>query len=289
VDKETKKHIQREAEEFGCFGLIHGCAKNIYSRNDFYASSATKADGPFYCPTCNSDAIIRKCSERIDHFAHSARLTPAISAHESELHLQCKNEICEQLSHKFPDGKWAIERTIPENKSKGIPELRPDISGRINGEPVAIEIQVSALGITKILKRCSAYSKRGIALLWIVPLHTPLENEPIRPRLYERYLHSIYFGRTYYWWKGQGLKLKAIHYAPATRHIEYKEWHENGTHMSGGGYDLTYKVIKTPLPGPEMSIDTDFKKIFRNTFTPENERKAVPEILIWQDKNSAWW
>lgn len=171
MEEEIKKHLRLEAEEVGCFGLIQGPAKNIYTQKKYYASLATKADGPFYCPVCNSEAIIRKCSEKIDHFAHSARLTPVIGAHESELHSQCKNEICNQLSKNFPDGKWEVERIIPENKNIDVPELRPDISGRINQERVAIEIQVSALSITKILKRCSAYSKRGIALLWIVPLY----------------------------------------------------------------------------------------------------------------------
>lgn len=289
MEEEIKKHLQREAEEVGCFGLIGGAAKNLYTQKEFYAASATKVDGPFYCPACNSEAVIRKCIEKIDHFAHSARLTPAIGAHESDLHFQCKTEICVELYNKFPDGKWAVERIIPENKIIGVPELRPDISGRINNERVAIEIQASAISITKILKRCSAYSKRGIALLWIVPLYIPLGDDPFRPRLYERYLHSIYFGRTYYWWKGQGLTLKAVHYAPAKRHIEYKEWYEEGNHMSGGGYDLDYRMVKTPIYGSDLSIDSSFNKIYRNTFTPENERKAVPALFTWQDKNAAWW
>lgn len=121
------------------------------------------------------------------------------------------------------------------------------------------------------------------------PALRSLGNEPFRPRLYERYLHSIYFGRTYYWWKGQGLTLNAVHYAPASRHIDYKEWYEDGNNMSGGGYDLDYKIIKTPLYGPDISIDKEFKKIHRNTFIPENERKTVPALLTWQDNNSAWW
>lgn len=191
----------------------------------------------------------------------------------------CKEEICRALSERHPEGNWATERTIPANIHKRIPELRPDVSGRISDQRIAIEVQASTLTPTKIIKRSVAYAKRGIALLWVVPLREPLGVEPLRPRLYESYLHSLYFGRTYYWWPGCRHTLVPVHYGSASRHVEYREWFEDGMQQSGGGYDAEYKIIKTPIHGPGLLIDADFGVHCRIEFTPENERKKVPSCI----------
>lgn len=286
---DPKSHLLREAAEVGCDGLVGGTARNLYTHQICDADLSTKADGPFYCGVCKSDAILHKCTEKIDHFAHIARLSPVLGPLESALHRSCKEEICRALAERNPDGKWAVERPIPANLDYDIPELRPDISGRIFQHRVAIEVQASALTPTKIVKRSLAYARRGIALLWLVPLHEPLGSEPIRPRLFERYIHSIYYGRTYYWWPGRQHSLFPVHYGPASRHVEYREWIEDGQEQSGGGYDADYKIIKTPVAGPELLIDVDFELHERSEFTPENERKAVPECAIWKDKSKQWW
>lgn len=289
MNEKEHQDIQREAEEVGCYSLLGGWARNLYTHEAFHASRCTKEDGPFYCPECFSDAVVRKCVEKRDHFAHKARLTPVLGSQEGALHKQCKEEICQLLIAKFPDGNWDTERVIPENKNLGVTELRPDISGRINGLRVAIEVQASSLTVDKIIKRAKAYTKRKVALLWLVPLREPLGDVSFRPRLYERYLHSIYYGRTYYWWAGLGLVVKPVHYGPATRHIEYREWYEDGELRSGGDYDAKYKIIKTPLYGEDICIADNFDAHHRTDFIPENERKSVPECLIWRDNLNGWW
>lgn len=286
MDKDV---LYREAEEVGCFGLVGGWARNLYTHCECHASSCSKSDGPFYCPVCHSDAVVRKCAQKRDHFAHVARLTPVIGPKETELHKACKKEICTLLQNRHPSGNWETEREIRENKDKGISRLVPDISGRINGKPVVIEVQASALTIRRIVKRSRGYVQRGIAILWVVPLYEPLGDLPFRPRLYERYLHSIYYGRTYYWWAGQGVTLRPVHYGRAIRHVEYREWSEGGSIMSGGDYDAEYKIIKTPVCGRDIAIDEDFNIHSREQFVPENERKAVPSCLIWQDNLKSWW
>jgi len=79
------------------------------------------------------------------------------------------------------DGRWETERPIKENKEKKLSALRPDISGRINEKPVAIEIQASSLTIPEIIKRTKSYSKRKIAILWVVPLLEELKKYAISP------------------------------------------------------------------------------------------------------------
>lgn len=279
----------RDAIETGCDGLLEGAARNLYSHKSFRAAACSKKDGPFYCPSCYTDAVVRKCSERRDHFAHRARLSPDGGDGEGGLHKACKEEICALLAQRFPEGKWQCERPIPANAKKNIPELRPDVSGRVRDLPLAVEVQASSLTISEIIRRTSAYAARNIALLWLVPLTKPLGNAPFRPRLYERYLHSIYFGRTYYWWQGQGLSVFPVHYEPATRHVELREWFEDGALQTGGGYDALYKIVKKPCYGKNLDLERDFDATSRAEFTPENERKRVPRCHIWHDQLECWW
>jgi hypothetical protein len=281
---------QREAGETGCFGLVPGRARQLYTQEWFNASECEKGDGPFYCPDCISDAVVRKCTQKKDHFAHRARLSPVIGPNEGELHRQCKNELVRLLRERFPSGNWEVERCIAESPEKRTPELRPDVSGRIDGVPIAIEVQASTLTVGKIVKRATNYTRRGISLMWLVPLREPLGDLAFRPRLYERYLHSMYYGRTYYWWAGQGLVVKPVHYGQEMRHIELRDWYDDsGDYHQGGGYDKAYRIIKKPVYGRDVHIAEDFLRQRRLEFTPENERQAVPECLIWRDRIDKWW
>jgi len=290
-EEEAKIRAQKQAEEVGCWGLVDGIAKNLKTHKKFSALTSTKEDGPFYCGECYSDAVIRKCTEKKDHFAHQAPLTPVIPKKESELHYSCKEEICSALEKVFPNGKWATERTIPANKENEIPDLRPDISGWIGNARVVIEIQSSALSVKKIVQRTTDYRRRRIAILWVIPLLHEMEQPLFRPRLYERYFHSIYYGRVFYWWKGRGMLLKPVHFMSASRHIPYAVWYDDeiGEEASGGGYTKIYKTIKQPCFGEDLNIGKDFFRHEREEFKPENERKLVPPSIIWKDRLKAWW
>ncbi|MDF1817809.1 MAG: competence protein CoiA family protein [Immundisolibacteraceae bacterium] len=287
---EDSENNLRAAEEVGCFGLVGGAAKNIRTNKTHYAINSSRSDGPFYCGSCFSDAVLKKCSEKRDHFAHKTPLTPVLPKGESELHQKCKEVICDHLSGIFPHGNWATERPIEKNKLKKLTALRPDISGRIEEKPLAIEIQASSLTIPEIIKRTKSYSRRKIAILWVVPLSEELKKTPFRPRLYERYFHSIYYGRAYYWWPALGEKLVPVHYGVSKRHIDLSSWYdESGSYQEAGGYDKPYKVIKAPECGAKLNIETGFKFHSRDEFTPDNERKSVPACITWQDTLTQWW
>lgn len=284
-----EKQLQRQAEEAGCAGLLQGSALNVFSHKKFYAGSAVKSDGPFYCAECLSDAVVRKCVEKIDHFAHVARLSPILSPGESKLHDECKKSICGALAREFPTGLWATERPIPENAKLEVPKLVPDISGNIMNQRVAIEIQLSRLSLSQIIKRTVSYSKRKIPILWVVPLQSDLGNKPFRPRQFEKYLHSMYFGRVYYWWPELGARVMPVHFTRTKRKIPYSEWYENGEHCEAGGYEKAYKTLKLPSYGCSLSVSDNFVTRPRMEFVPDNEKKSVPACLIWHDKLAPWW
>lgn len=297
---EEKKALQfgreqrRQAQEAGCFGLLGGSAFSVKLKRDASADEALHEDAPFICRGCLSDAVLRKCTEKCDHFAHHSRTSPAIVSGETALHQGCLQEILDALRARFPAGNWEKNRKINVNKEKGFDEVVPDISGRLGGktdQPLVIEAQVSFLSIPQIIKRSEAYKKRGIPILWIIPLKEDLGDKPFRPRLYERYLHTMYFGRVYYWRRGFGTQLLPVHYGIAVREIPFSSWYDKDAEeeRNAGGYDKAYKVIKRPVPADKIDIATNFYPLSRPEFRPWNERKTVPPLRIWKDKLADWW
>lgn len=282
---------RRQAQEAGCFGLLGGWAFSATLKKNVHAEDSSHENGPFICRGCLADAVLRICTEKRDHFAHHSRTSPAIVAGETELHQGCLREICDALKARFPDGKWDTNREIPANKERGFDKVVPDISGRIGDQRLVIEAQVSFLSIPQIIKRSEVYAKRDIPILWIVPLKDDLGDMPFRPRLYERYLHAMYFGRVYYWKPGFGTQLLPVHYGVAERHIPFAEWYdkEEKEEREAGGYDKPYKVIKLPVPTDKIDFTAQFHPLSRPEFKPWNERKTVPALKIWKDKLADWW
>lgn len=282
----------RDSHEAGCFGLVDGYAIQKLTGKRVHATDVRKSDGPFFCKDCLSDVVHRHCTEMRDHFAHHARLSPIVLQGESRLHSECKKSLYDALRARFPSTKWVCDSVrIPANKEKGIPALQPDIGGWLDGKRICIEVQSSTLTISRILKRSLAYNARGISILWVVPLKEALGDEIFRPRLFERYLHSIFFGRVYYWHADLVHKVLPVHFGMASAYIEKREWYEDGELQEAGDYERPYKRIRRPVPHPcgPIPIEDAFRHEFRDAHLPWNERKAVPAMRILLDKLKPWW
>lgn len=288
TNQENRKEVDKDIYSSLCSGLAGQKARRKLDNKIVCADNVTKSDGPFYCPVCLSDAIIRKCTEKVDHFAHSARQSPIIGKKDKLLHAQCQNEILAYLQKKFPSGKWEKERPIP--KTKDLKEIIPDISGRIDDLPIAIEVQISPYTINRIYDKLIEYQKRNIVVLYIIPLYKELGEEVFRPRLFEKYLHSLYFGRIYYWIPNNDNKIVSVHLGRCTRWIEELVWlNEQREECSAGGYFLTYKTVRKPFFGESLDIAEDFKRIERGEFNPKNDRKKIPACTLFIDKHKRWW
>lgn len=274
-----------------CSGLAKRTANRKSDNKRVNASSVSKKDGPFFCPSCLSEAVVRKCVEKVDHFAHNARHSPIIKRRDQVLHNKCRDEICGYLKIMFPEGKWESERPIPADTKKDLKGLIPDISGRIDNIPIAIEVQASAYTIDRLSTKAAEYNRRGIAVLWIVPLTEDLGKDPFRPRLFEKYLHSLYYGRVYYWMPGNEARLTPVHFSPAKRWIEEANWFDTETseERTEGGFYLTYRTIKMPNTATNLDIAKDFFKISRNSFEPKNVKKSIPQCLLYKDNLKDWW
>lgn len=291
LEEEIKDDKIHDSKISRCNGLLERFALKKDNNKKVLAQSVTKIDGPFYCYKCLSEVVVRKCTEKVDHFAHYARQSPILTAKNRELHDNCRDILLSHLQDSFPSGNWETERLIQGNKQKGTKDVVPDISGRIDGIPIAIEIQRSPYTINRIFDKMVEYHKRKVAVLYIVPLREELGEEPFRPRLYEKYLHSIYYGRIYYWDNNCNDYLLPVHFSPAVRWIEESTWFdvELGDYRTAGGCWVPYKTIKQPNCGKRIKISIDFVQEIRAQFTPNNVKKIIPESTIYKDKLDKWW
>lgn len=288
--EENNKEVDKDIHSSRCSGLAGQKACRKLDNKIVYANYVTKSDGPFYCPVCLSDVIIRKCTEKVDHFAHNARQSPIIGKKDRLLHEQCQNEILEYLQKSFPSGKWEKERPIPKNEIYDLKEVIPDISGRIDELPIAIEVQISPYTINRIHEKLVEYEKRKVLVLYIIPLCKELGEEVFRPRLFEKYLHSLYYGRVYYWIPNNDNKIVSVHFGRCTRWIEKSTWFsEDGEECNAGGYYLTFKTLRKPFFGEQLDIVKDFKQMQRKEFIPTNAKKKIPACSLFIDKQMKWW
>lgn len=142
-----------DAFESRCFGLVSGVALKNDLKTRVLASLSYKEDGPFFCPECLSEAIVRKCSDKEDHFAHIAEKSPTAKKGNTAFHDSVRDLLYKLLHEKYPDGGWKTELEMKSKLDGSI--LRPDICGYFGkrgkeSPAVAVEIQ------------CSSYTQRYI-------------------------------------------------------------------------------------------------------------------------------
>ncbi|WP_395746689.1 competence protein CoiA family protein [Prosthecobacter sp.] len=280
----------RDAREVGCSALLEGFAVHQGTGQRVHASSVNKNDGPFLCPGCLSDVIHRHPWKMRDHFAHHARLSPIDTSRESLLHYECKRRIYEALRSACPSSEWFCDtRKIQGSRETNRKTRKPDIEGWIKGRRVVIEVQKSALGIRSLIARTRDYSELGIAVLWVVPLTQELGEEIFRPRLVERYLHAMYFGRVYYWLPGMGGEVLPVHFGAATRSVSFRS-NENGYWEEAGSFEKPYRIVRRPQPyRSTMPIHRMFRAGERKAFMPWGEARPVPRARLWMDIKRRWW
>src|SRR5260370_6324458 len=161
------------------------------------AAEVEPQDGPFHCPECAEPVILKQGRVKIAHFAHYPGVDCAYasaSEGESEEHRRAKQEIFQALLQAPGVRDVKLERSL-----RGV---RPAVGFRINGEMVAIEVQLSRLSIGAIESRTRAYAARQTAVLWTPPMPGGVLDARYAPKDWERYLHTLYFGKVYYWLKG---------------------------------------------------------------------------------------
>lgn len=165
------------------------------SREEVLAEEVELSDGPFYCPACREQLILKQGRKVVAHFAHWPDADCEYTNEgESEEHRLAKREIRQALLQVPGVTDIRLERYLRE--------VRPDVSFVVNGQLVAIEIQLSQLSLKKIEGRTKSYARKNIAVLWMPLFSMELLEARYAPRDWERYLHRMYYGKVYYWFEG---------------------------------------------------------------------------------------
>lgn len=238
------------------------------------AREVAKSDGPFECPECRSEVILRKGRIKAHHFAHKPPVDCGYGLGETDLHRQAKLAIFDMLSASPNCINVALEASI-----KGI--VRPDVRARIRGTPVAIEVQRSTLSVKEIERRTRCYRDMQIYVIWIQPFGAPFEGERISPHQWEKWVHGLYFGRIHHW--NGGFEIIPVHYGDDLIWVPESEWYEEGGNLrQEGGYYKTSKRWRTAKLGEPCFID-DCRPIQREPW------QDVPVANIWQSPGPNWW
>ncbi|EOL43702.1 competence protein CoiA [Enterococcus caccae] len=110
----------------------------------------------YFCPACGHPVQIKNGKVKVPHFSHYKKSTCS---------LYSEGETVEHLSLKKMFANWCEEEGISYELEKYLPALnqRPDL---LIGN-IAVEIQCSALSITRLVERTNTYQKNGYTPLWI--------------------------------------------------------------------------------------------------------------------------
>jgi competence protein CoiA len=241
------------------------------------ASVAMKGEG-YVCGFCEKDVVLKQGSIRISHFAHRADCCEYGSG-ESERHREAKLDIYNSLCSL---GWKSCEL------EKKIGNIRPDIYlCSHKGCEVGIELQISTMTIDDVIARTSRYAQLGIHVLWMPLIDDFLAHKDrYAPKVWEKWLHSLYFGRVYYWVEGK--VTKPIHFGKYDLSIPYSEWYETGGELaSTGGYDKRSKRYRTPCAGDYAEFPKDFLPVDRGEWRGGDI--YIPQVGIILDRQEKWW
>jgi competence protein CoiA len=242
------------------------------------AASEDRLYGPWTCPQCHAPVFIKKGEINVHHFAHAPPVSCEYGAGESDEHRRCKTVICKWLQ-QFPGAEnWELERNLGA--------VRPDVSGRIGGQRLAIEVQASSLGLDRIAARTRAYAAMDIPVLWLcLCSNERLHAERFTPSIWEKWLHTLYFGRVYYW--GGCLSVQPVHFGPYTLVVEERQWYdEYGEEQFAGGYERTSKRWRDAILGPSVTIPSMGP---RSRQAWSGGGLSVPACKVWIDNLQPWW
>lgn len=242
------------------------------------ASRDENVDGDFRCPECESEVILRKGRLRIPHFSHKATVSCAYGLGETEIHRRCKAEIYEALLRAPHVSDVKLERYLKD--------VRPDVSARINGVPVAIEVQISNLSVETVIHRTEEYARRGIYLLWLAQWTPGLDSRRYNPKPWERWVHAAYFGRVYYWLGGT--QVAPYHFEPFKVRVQKHSWRgPGGRKMTAGGYRHVSRRFKSPVRGRALDIVKDFALREREPW--QGGDTLIPRARLFCDSGSSFW
>src|ERR1051325_9841204 len=233
-----------------------------------------KSNGPFVCLDCEKELLLKCGRNRANYFAHANRFACRFATGESDIHRRCKMEIFEALRHTPGVRDVAMERPLGT--------VRPDVSAHINGVPVAVEVQISSLSIETIMSRTIEYSRKGIYVLWLLQWTPKLDAPRYAPTIWEKWIHTAYFGGVYYWI--EGLTVVRYRFEPSFKTVPRKSWRSGrGKKITVGGYSRRSKRHSSAVREETLNLVTDF--IPKQRYWWEGGGVKVPDAKLFIHRN----
>ena len=179
------------------------------------AWNSTRDQGPFFCPECKRQVVVKKGQFIVHHFAHIPESNCSYGTGESWEHWQAKYEMYHALLSHPQVSELQVELPLGP--------VRPDISFRWNKEVmVSVELQRSTLPPADAARRTSHYEEKGIAVLWVsLPRNRFWAGARCSTKVWERFLHELYDDKIFCWHAGQ--ELFSTHLEPYILRTEYRE------------------------------------------------------------------
>jgi len=249
-------------------------------RRKVLAREEHRAHGPFLCAACGAEMQIVKGELRVHHFRHRAESRAcAVSRGESPQHLAAKEAVW--LALRDSDRVSSAELEYPVGDTNVA-----DVFARIDGFPVAIELQRSAITVEEMTARTLRYHDQGVFVLWLALLDEAHCFSRYAPAAWERWAHAAYGGRVYYWVERD--VIQPIHYGPFRERVAERRWvSRDRVEEVAPAYVRTSKSGRTPEHGPRLSIAQDFTPRRRPAF--EGGSVRVPRCSLFVDDRPAWW
>lgn len=248
------------------------------SNQKVVARQVTKDYAPFHCEGCGHELVLKKGNIKVHHFAHKPPHGCSRGQGESEAHRKCKETIYFELMKQGNVTDLDIE--------KDLGAVVADLYCKIDGVPVAIEVQRSNLSVNQITARTSEYCKLGVNVLWLALFDKKLNDDKYNPTAWMKWCHAAYFGRVFYW-IGE-LNLLPVHYGEYRLDVPESTWYETGgVERSEGGYTRPSKRYKTPSFGKVHNIAKDFEPAFKKPWS--GGAIVIPKCRLYVSKHRKWW
>lgn len=229
----------------------------------FIARYAERADGPYICAVCNKEVLLKKGDIKTNYFSHRPPITCSLGVGESEFQMNAKMAIFDALQPEPNVTDLEIE--------KHFGSIITDVFARINGVAVAIEIPRSNQTVADIVSKILAYHELGIGVLWIGLPTDVLVVDRYSPKDWEKWIHTAYYGRLYFWIGGQT-------FAP----VHFGHYHENGPDG-----ERVSKRLRAPLKGVPVSLSKDFRLVKKEPWS--SAEVSIPPCTLYMDKQLKWW
>jgi competence protein CoiA len=239
-------------------------AAEAQSSERVVAFSTPRSAGPFSCPECGAEVIIKKGKVRIHHFAHRTKSQCAHGDGETDTHRRAKEAIFRMLTRSSGVEDCRIEERCGPN--------RADVLFLIRGQWVAVEVQRSSLAPADLKARTENYTRLGVAVIWV--LTDKFEGRRCRPNHWQKWLHALAFGSVFAW--DYGCMVVPIGFAPAYG-FKGDGYDRDGTFHPACSYRL--KATRCPIRDDSINL-TDMVALRRTAWSSRS--MDLPAALLWR-------